>query len=59
MIPTLLYEDFGLVKGVRFDSRRAVGSAMQADKVYNLRGWTSSSSSTSPRRCEHALPTSS
>jgi imidazole glycerol-phosphate synthase subunit HisF len=38
IIPTLLYKDFGLVKGVRFDSRRAVGSAMQAIKVYNLRG---------------------
>lgn len=38
IIPTLLYRDFGLVKGVRFDSRRAVGSAMQAIKVYNLRG---------------------
>jgi cyclase len=38
IIPTLLYRDFGLVKGVQFDSRRAVGSAMQAVKVYNLRG---------------------
>jgi len=37
IIPTLLYRDFGLVKGQRFDSRRAVGSAMQAVKVYNLR----------------------
>lgn len=38
IIPTLLHKDFGLVKGERFDSRRAVGSAMQAIKVYNLRG---------------------
>ncbi len=38
VIPTLLYKDFGLVKGKRFDSQRAVGSAMQAIKVYNLRG---------------------
>jgi cyclase len=38
IIPTLLYRDFGLVKGVRFDSQRAVGGAMQAVKVYNLRG---------------------
>jgi cyclase len=38
IIPTLLYKDFGLVKGEHFDSRRAVGSAMQAIKVYNLRG---------------------
>lgn len=38
VVPTLLYRDFGLVKGVGFDSRRHVGSAMQAVKVYNLRG---------------------
>lgn len=37
IIPTLLYKDFGLVKGIRFDSRRAVGSAMQAIKVYEMR----------------------
>jgi cyclase len=38
IIPTLLYKDFGLVKGVSFDSRRAVGSPMQAIKVYEMRG---------------------
>lgn len=38
VIPTLLYKDFGLVKGIQFDSRRAVGSPMQALKVYELRG---------------------
>lgn len=38
IIPTLLYKDFGLVKGERFDSLRAVGSALQAVKVYSLRG---------------------
>jgi cyclase len=38
IVPTLLYRDFGLVKGTRFDSRRAVGSPIQAIKVYNLRG---------------------
>jgi len=38
VIPTLLYKDFGLVKGVGFDSWRPVGSPMQAVKVYNLRG---------------------
>ena len=38
VIPTLLYKDFGLVKGVHFESRRQVGSAMQAVNVYNLRG---------------------
>ena len=37
VIPTLLHKSFGLVKGTRFDSRRAVGSPMQAIKVYNLR----------------------
>lgn len=37
IIPTLLYKDVGLVKGVRFDSWRRVGSAMQAVKVYNMR----------------------
>ena len=37
VIPTLLFKDFGLVKGVAFDSWRRVGSAMQAIKVYNLR----------------------
>lgn len=37
IIPILLYKDFGLVKGVQFDSWRRVGSAMQAIKVYNLR----------------------
>ncbi len=37
IIPTLLYKDMGLVKGISFDSWRRVGSAMQAVKVYNLR----------------------
>jgi cyclase len=37
VMPTLLYKDFGLVKGVAFDSWRRIGSAMQAVKVYNLR----------------------
>lgn len=36
-MPTLLFKDVGLVKGVRFDSWRRVGSAMQAVKVYNMR----------------------
>lgn len=38
IIPTLLFKDVGLVKGVGFDSWRRVGSAMQAVKVYNMRG---------------------
>lgn len=37
VMPTLLYRDFTLVKGVGFDSWRRVGSAMQAVKVYNMR----------------------
>src|SRR6267142_1791016 len=37
VMPTLLFKDVGLVKGVSFDSWRRVGSAMQAVKVYNLR----------------------
>jgi imidazole glycerol-phosphate synthase subunit HisF len=37
VLPTLLYKDVGLVKGIQFDSWRRVGSAMQAVKVYNLR----------------------
>src|SRR4051794_103125 len=36
-MPTLLYRDLGLVKGVGFDSWRRVGSLMQAIKVYGLR----------------------
>jgi imidazole glycerol-phosphate synthase subunit HisF len=37
VMPTLLYKDVGLVKGVGFDSWRRVGSAMQAIKVYDMR----------------------
>jgi len=37
IIPTLLFKDFGLVKGIAFDSWRRVGSAMQTVKVYNMR----------------------
>lgn len=37
IIPTLLYKNFGLVKGVGFDSWRRVGSALQAINVYALR----------------------
>jgi cyclase len=37
IMPTLLFKDYGLVKGVCFDSWRRVGSVMQAVKVYNLR----------------------
>lgn len=37
IIPTLLWKNFGLVKGVGFDSWRRVGSVMPALKVYNSR----------------------
>ncbi len=37
IIPTLLYRDLGLVKGISFDSWRRIGPAMQAIKVYNMR----------------------
>lgn len=37
IIPTLLWKDHGLVKGVGFDSKRRVGTALPAVKVYNLR----------------------
>lgn len=37
VIPTLLWKQFGLVKGVGFDSWRRVGSVLPAVKVYNQR----------------------
>ena len=37
VIPTLLWKDVGLVKGVRFDSWRRVGSVLPAIKVYTAR----------------------
>lgn len=37
VIPTLLWKDVGLVKGVAFDSWRRVGSVLPAIKVYNTR----------------------
>ncbi len=37
VIPTLLWKEFGLVKGVSFDSWRRVGSVLPAVKVYNSR----------------------
>lgn len=37
VIPVMLHRDFGLVKGVGFDSRRTIGNPMQAVKVYNMR----------------------
>lgn len=37
IMPTMLYKDLTLVKGVGFDSWRRVGSLMQQIKVYNLR----------------------
>lgn len=37
IIPTLLFKRVGLVKGVRFDSWRRVGPALQSIRIYNLR----------------------
>lgn len=37
VIPTLLWKNFGLVKGVGFDSWRLIGSVLPAVKVYNQR----------------------
>jgi len=37
IIPTLLWKDFGFVKGVAFDSWRRVGAVLPAIKVYNSR----------------------
>ena len=37
VIPTLLWKDPGLVKGVAFDSWRRVGTVLPAIRVYNLR----------------------
>jgi cyclase len=37
IIPTLLWKNHGLVKGVAFDSSRRIGTVLPAIKVYNLR----------------------
>ncbi len=37
VIPTLLWKDLGLVKGIGFDSWRRVGTVLPALKVYNRR----------------------
>lgn len=37
VIPTLLWKDFGLVKGVVFDSWRRVGTVLPSVQVYNTR----------------------
>jgi cyclase len=37
VIPTLLWKQFGLVKGIGFDSSRRVGPVLPAVKVYNQR----------------------
>jgi cyclase len=37
IIPTLLYKDFGLVKGIKFNSSRRVGSVLPVIKIYNQR----------------------
>ena len=37
IIPTLLWKDVGLVKGISFDSWRRIGTVLPAIKVYNMR----------------------
>ena len=37
VMPTMLYKDYGLVKGKGFDSWRRTGSLMQTVKVYDMR----------------------
>jgi cyclase len=37
IMPTLLFKEVGLVKGVKFNSWRRVGAALQTVKVYNMR----------------------
>ena len=37
LIPTLLWQDYGLVKGVQFNSSRRVGPILPVIKVYNAR----------------------
>ena len=37
VIPTLLWKDYGLVKGIGFNSWRRVGPVLPAIKVYNAR----------------------
>ncbi len=37
IIPTILYKDTTIVKGISFDSSRRIGSLMQTIKVYNMR----------------------
>ena len=37
VIPTLLWKDLGLVKGISFNSWRRVGAVMPAIKIYNSR----------------------
>ena len=37
IIPTLLFKNLKLVKGIKFQSWRTVGSIMQAVRIYNIR----------------------
>ena len=37
VIPTMLWKDLSLVKGIGFNSWRRVGSVMPAVKIYNSR----------------------
>ena len=37
IIPTLLFKNLKLVKGINFNSWRTVGSIIQAIKIYSIR----------------------
>lgn len=37
VIPTLLYKEVGLVKGIGFNSWRRIDTVLPAIKVYNMR----------------------
>ena len=37
IIPTILYDEFKMVKGINFNSWRTVGNIMQAIRVYKIR----------------------
>jgi cyclase len=37
VIPTILFKEVGLVKGLKFNANRRVGSALQSIKLYNMR----------------------
>ena len=37
IIPTILYDEFKMVKGINFNSWRTVGNIIQAIRIYKIR----------------------